>query len=87
MDVDELKEELEVANLAIVALLAVVTEEQFGAVETALEALLGMFDAAGAALEKLREAHDPKRPVRGEEQVWRQSVETHLAMRERPHCA
>ena len=78
--------ELEVTELAIVALLAVVTEEQFRAVETALEALVGMSDGGRAALtlEKLREARDPTRP---EEQVWQQSIEmeTHLAMRDRRH--
>jgi len=81
--------ELEVTELAIVALLAVVTEEQFRAVETALEALVGMSDGGRAALtlEKLREARDPTRPVRREEQVWQQSIEmeTHLAMRDRRH--
>ena len=87
--VDQSELELEVTDMAIVALLAVVTEEQFRAVETALEALVGTSDGARAALEKLqklREAHGPRRPVRREEQVGQQSIETHLAMRGRPHC-
>jgi hypothetical protein len=61
--------ELEVGRVAIVSLLAVITDEQFRAVETALEALGPMSETASAALNQLRLArrHQPPFDRKGSE--------------------
>ena len=50
---DELERQLDAARLALVALLAVVTDDQFRSVRAALEALHGVSEASHAALKEL----------------------------------
>jgi hypothetical protein len=78
--VDQLQEELDAARLAIVSLLAVMTDEQFQAVETALEALAPMSETAPVALEELRvlRGHG-RRPLRRDQPVeTSEATEPHL---------
>ena len=72
--------ELEAARVAIVSLLAVMTDEQLRAVDTALAALAPMYDAARAELEDMRIAFRRRRPAGGQDQDIRQAIEAHLAM-------
>lgn len=51
---DQVQGELEAGRVAIVSLLAVITDEQFRSVEMALEALGEMSETASAALNQLR---------------------------------
>jgi hypothetical protein len=74
--------ELEGARLAIVSLLAVVTDEQFRSVDTALEALAAMSDAIPAALEELHVARAQRPPASGRELATRRAIEARLTMRE-----
>ena len=78
--VDQEDRELEAARVAIVSLLAVVTDEELRSVETALEALAPMYDAARAALLEMRIAGRHRRPAGGQEQDTREAIEAHLAM-------
>ena len=78
--VDQQQRELEAARVAIVSLLAVVNDQQLKAVETALEALAPMYDAARAELEEMRIAVRQRRPSSGQDQDIRQAIEAHLAM-------
>ena len=78
--VDQQHRELEAARVAIVSLLAVMTDEQLKSVETALEALAPMHDAARAELEKMRIAVRHPQPPGGQDQDMRQAIEAHLAM-------
>lgn len=59
---DQVHVELEVGRVAILSLLAVITDEQFRAVETALEALGAMSETASAALNQLRLARRQQPP-------------------------
>jgi hypothetical protein len=78
--VSQLQGELEAARLAIVSLLAVMTDEQFRAVATALEAVEGMSDTAAAALDELRLARSRRKDARGDQTLT--SLETLLATRD-----
>jgi hypothetical protein len=78
--VDQRHRELEAARVAIVSLLAVMTDEQLRSVETALEALAPMYDAARAELEKMQIAVRHRQPPGGQDQDMRQAIEAHLAM-------
>ena len=78
--VDQQQRELEAARVAIVSLLAVMTDEQLRAVETALAALAPMYDAARAELEDMQIAVRRRRPAGGQDQDIRQAIEAHLAM-------
>jgi hypothetical protein len=78
--VSQLQGELEAARLAIVSLLAVMTDEQFRAVATALEAVEGMSDTAAAALDELRLARSRRKDARGDQMLT--SLETLLATRD-----
>ena len=51
--VDELERQLDGARLALVALLAVITDEQFRSVKAALEAVDRLSETSHAALEEL----------------------------------
>jgi hypothetical protein len=53
---DELVRQLDGARLALVALLAVITDEQFRSVKTALQAIDGLSEPSRAALEELSTA-------------------------------
>jgi hypothetical protein len=79
--VDQLQGELEAARLAIVSLLAVMTDEQFTSVETALDALEAMSDTAAAALDELRLARSRRDPAGGGDEMLR-ALDAHLAMRD-----
>jgi hypothetical protein len=83
--VDQLQEQLEAARLAIVSLLAVMTDEQFQAVEAALEAIAAMSDTAPAALEELRVVRRHQQPTRKQDQPAqaRAAIERHLSMQDR----
>lgn len=76
--VDQLEEELEAARLAIVSLLAVITDEQFRAVETAMEALVSISDPARAALEELRSSRDDRRSARRKDHEMGRAIESLL---------
>jgi signal transduction histidine kinase len=78
-NVDQQHPELEAARVAIVSLLAVMTDEQLRSVETALEALEPMYDAARAALDEMRITGHHRRPTGGQDQDMRQAIEAHLA--------
>ena len=78
--VDQQQRELEAARVAIVSLLAVMTDEQLSSVETALAALAPMYDAARAELEDMRVALRRRRPADGQDEDIRQAIEAHLAM-------
>jgi hypothetical protein len=82
--VDQLREELEAARLAIASLLAVITDEQFSAVETALEALVPISDPARAALEELRSSRDYRRTTRGKGHELRAAIESRLEKPDEP---
>jgi hypothetical protein len=82
--VDQLREELEAARLAIVSLLTVITDEQFGAVETALEALVSISDPARPALEELRSSRDHRRSTRGKGHEMRAAIESRLERPDEP---
>ena len=77
----QLQGELEATRLAIVSLLAVMTDEQVTSVETALEAVDAMSDTAAAALDELRRARSPQDAVRGGDQIL-SALEAHLATRD-----
>ncbi|MGZ6638344.1 MAG: hypothetical protein ACXVII_36460 [Solirubrobacteraceae bacterium] len=62
----QLRRDLDAARLAIVSLLAVVTDEQFRGVETALMSVASMSEPPRAALEELRAARERQR-LAGEE--------------------
>jgi hypothetical protein len=51
--VDQLEAQLDAARLALVALLAVTTDEQFRSAKAALEAIHSLSEASEAALEEL----------------------------------
>jgi hypothetical protein len=51
--VDQLERQLDGARLVLVALLAVITDEQFRSVKAALEAVDGLSETSHAALEEL----------------------------------
>ena len=53
---EQLRQELDATRLAVVSLLAVMTDEQCRAVETALMAVAPMSEISRAALEELRTA-------------------------------
>jgi hypothetical protein len=76
---DHVNRGLESARLAIVSLLAVMTEEQLRAVETALEALAPIYDRGRAALEEIRAARLNPRPAGGEDKETRNAIEAHWA--------
>jgi hypothetical protein len=78
--VDRLNAELEGARVSIVALLAVLTDEQLKAVETALTALAPISDRARAALGELRLARDSQAAGRGAFHDVRRAIEARLAM-------
>jgi hypothetical protein len=67
--VDQLQRELEAARLAIVSLLAVMTDEQWTSVETALQALQTMSDTTQAALNELRHVRSQLDAACGGEQI------------------
>jgi DNA-binding transcriptional regulator/RsmH inhibitor MraZ len=77
--VDQVREELEAARVAIVSLLAVISDEQFRSVETALEALATMSDTVSPALEQLRLARAQQCGTDGREQAVRLAIEARLA--------
>ena len=54
--VDQLERQLDGARLVVVALLAVITDEQFRSVQAALDAVDGLSEASRAALEEPRNA-------------------------------
>jgi hypothetical protein len=76
---DQVNRELEVARLAIVSLIAVMTAEQLRSVETGLEALAPMHDRGRAALEEIRAARQGRRPEDGPDEETRDAIEAHLA--------
>jgi hypothetical protein len=78
--VDQIHGELEAARLAIVSLLAVMTDEQWSSVETALEALQTMSDTAPAALDELRRARSRRGTSAGGDQMLR-APEARLRLR------
>ena len=53
---DELERQLDGARLALVALLAVITDEQLRSVKAALEAVDGLSESSHAALKELSTA-------------------------------
>jgi hypothetical protein len=77
------KGELEGARVSIVALLAVVNDEQLKAVETALEALAPISDRARAAREELRLARDFGGSTFGQPHDVRRTIEARLAIPDR----
>ena len=79
--VDQLQGELEAARLAIVSLLAVMTDEQLTSVETALEAVEAMSDTAAAALDELRLARRRRDPAGGGDEMLR-ALDARLARRD-----
>jgi hypothetical protein len=79
---DQVQRELEAARLAIVSLLAVITNQQVGSVETALEALAPMYDAARPALEEIRSQRRRRRATDGRDHKTREAIEAHLTTRE-----
>lgn len=81
---DHVSRELEAARLAIVSLLAVVTDEQLRSVETAFEALIPIYDRARAALEEIRVARGRRRPTGGQDKETRNVIEAHLATLDKP---
>jgi hypothetical protein len=54
--VDRLERQLDGARLVLVALLAVITDEQFRSVKAALEAVDGLSETSRAALDELSNA-------------------------------
>jgi hypothetical protein len=50
---DQLERQLDAARLALVALLAVITDEQFTSAKAALEAIHSLSETSGAALREL----------------------------------
>ena len=64
---EQLQRELDAARLAVVSLLAVMTDEQFRGVETALLSVAAMSETSRAALEELRTAGGRKRLIREED--------------------
>ena len=64
---EQLQRELDAARLAVVSLLAVMTDEQFRGVETALLSVAAMSETSRAALEELRTARGRKRLIREED--------------------
>jgi hypothetical protein len=82
--VDQLNRDLEAARVAIVALLAVVTDEELRSVETALEALAPMYDAARTALDEIRMAGRHQRLTDGQDRDTCEAIEAHLAKLEKP---
>jgi hypothetical protein len=77
--VDQVQGELEAARVAIVSLLAVMSDEQFSSIETALEALATMSDTVSAALEQLRLARGQQRSMDGQDQAMRRAIDARLA--------
>jgi hypothetical protein len=63
---EQLQRELDGARLAVVSLLAVLTDEQFRGVEKALMSVAPMSETAGAALQELRTPRGRQR-LAGEE--------------------
>jgi hypothetical protein len=63
----ELMQELDASRLAVVSLLAVITDEQFMAVETALMSVAQGSETSRAALEELRTARSRQRLAREED--------------------
>ena len=53
---DQFERQLDGARLVLVALLAVITDEQFESVKAALEAVNGLSETSRAALEELSNA-------------------------------
>jgi hypothetical protein len=78
--VDQSKGELEGARVSIVALLAVINDEQLKAVETALDALAPISDRARAARQELRLAREFGGSGFGEPHDVRRTIEARLAM-------
>lgn len=64
---ERLQRELDAARLAVVSLLAVMTDEQFRGVETALLSVAAMSETSRAALEELRTARGRERLIREED--------------------
>ena len=54
--IDDLERQLDGARLVLVAVLAVITDEQFRSVKAALEAVNGLMESSRAALEELSNA-------------------------------
>jgi hypothetical protein len=77
--VDQVQGELDAARVAIVSLLAVMSDEQFSSIETALEALATMSDTVSAALEQLRLARGQQRSMDGQDQAMRRAIDGRLA--------
>jgi hypothetical protein len=77
--VDQVQGELDAARVAIVSLLAVMSDEQFSSIETALEALATMSDTVSAALEQLRLARGQQRSMDGQDQAMRRAIDARLA--------
>jgi hypothetical protein len=82
--VSQSEEALEAARVAVVSLLAVITDEQLKAVETALEALAPTFAPAQAALKEMRIAHGNRQPLRDQDQEMRHAIESQLATLGKP---
>jgi hypothetical protein len=82
---NHVQEELDAARVAIVSLLAVITDDQFSSVETALEALGAMSDTVSDALDELRLFRGHQRPIRGEDQEMRRAIEARLAIPDASH--
>ncbi|HWD73991.1 MAG TPA: hypothetical protein VG371_02550 [Solirubrobacteraceae bacterium] len=76
---DERERELDAARLALVALLAVITEEQLGSVKTALQAISGLSATSEAALGELSRARGRQWLAREEDVKTRQELEAALA--------
>jgi hypothetical protein len=66
--VDQVQEQLEAARLAIVSLLAVMTDEQLEAVETAMKALAPISDTASRASEELQVLRGRRLPAAGKDE-------------------
>lgn len=75
--IGHVQRELEAARVAIVSLLAVITDEQFRSAETALKVLGTMSETASAALERLRCARDERPP---EDAEVRCTIEARLGL-------
>jgi hypothetical protein len=80
--VDQPQGQLEATRLAIASLLAVITDEQFTAVEAALEAVEAMSDMAAGALKELRLVHSRRDAVREQDQMLR-ALDARLTMRDK----